>query len=200
MQAVTIRCVRDAIEALRYLSVEERPIGGEQSFNWAHLNQIADELERLPHPARQREAAADGVPLYRFLVDGEQLEPTDENPDDDCQFWIPVDRWTAHCKYNSAVLKTIRRRVANPTAGELKVATLAWVVPDTADSDGNPYWRAATAFEWGYRIFTKGDRFAMRLAFVDGAPTEYDTLEDAKAAAQADYERRVRSAISGNVL
>jgi hypothetical protein len=41
------RSIRDAVEALRYLSVEDRPIGGEQSFNWAHLNQIADELEGL---------------------------------------------------------------------------------------------------------------------------------------------------------
>lgn len=198
---MTVRCVREAIEALRYLSVEERPIGGEQAFNWAHLNQIANDLERLGESARQPEAVAGGVPLYRFLVDGEQLEPTDENPDDDCQFWIPVDRWTAHCKYNSAALKTIRRRVAiPPSAEELKIAELVWIVPDTADSNGNAYWRAATPFEWGYRIFTTGDRYVLRLAFTDGHPVEYDTLEAAKAAAQADYERRVLSAISGNAL
>jgi hypothetical protein len=36
---------RTAIAALRYLSTHDRPSGGEQSYNWAHLNQLADELQ-----------------------------------------------------------------------------------------------------------------------------------------------------------
>lgn len=194
---MTLRCVREAVEALRYLSVEERPIGGEQKFNWAHLNEIANDLEGLGQPASKLPAVEEGA-TYRFLVDGEQIEPTDENPDDACQFWIPVDRWTAHCKYNSAALKIIRRRTATPpVAGDIQVAELVWLVPDDADSNGNAYWRAATPFGSGYRIFTTGDLFALRLAFTDGAPVEYDTFEAAKAAAQADYEPRVRAAFAG---
>lgn len=194
---MTIRCITEAIEALRYLSVEERPIGGEQKFNWAHLNEIANDLEGLGQPA-SKPAAPEVDSTYRFLADGEQILPTDENPDDACQFWIPVDRWTANCRYNSAALKIIRRRVANPpAAGDFKIAGLVWLVPEDADSKGNAYWRAATPFGSGYRIFTTGDRYTLRLAFTDGAPVEYDTLEAAKAAAQADYEPRARAALSG---
>ncbi|WP_318870083.1 hypothetical protein [Sinorhizobium meliloti] len=40
-------CDKTAVEALRYLSRNERPQNGEQRFNWAHLNQIADELEEM---------------------------------------------------------------------------------------------------------------------------------------------------------
>lgn len=197
---MTIRCVREAVEALRYLSVEERPIGGEQKFNWAHLNEIANDLECLHQPASKPAAVEEGA-TYRFLVDGEQIEPTDENPDDACQFWIPVDRWTANCKYNSAVLKIIRRRVATPpAAGDFKVDELAWLVPEDADSNGNAYWRATTPFGSAYRIFTTGDRYALRLAFTDGAPVEYDTFEAAKAAAQADYDLRVRASLADKAL
>ncbi|MNU52818.1 hypothetical protein D3C71_418380 [compost metagenome] len=197
---MTIRCVREAVEALRYLSVEERPIGGEQKFNWAHLNEIANDLECLHQPASKPPAVEEGA-TYRFLVDGEQIEPTDENPDDACQFWIPVDRWTANCKYNSAVLKIIRRRVATPpAAGDFKVDELVWLVPEDADSNGNAYWRATTPFGSAYRIFTTRDRYALRLAFTDGAPVEYDTFEAAKAAAQADYDPRVRASLADKAL
>lgn len=38
-------CLPAAAEALRYLSSNERPSGGEQRFNAAHLLQLADELD-----------------------------------------------------------------------------------------------------------------------------------------------------------
>lgn len=41
------RCNESAVEALRYLSDHDRPIGGEQHYNRAHLLQIADEIERM---------------------------------------------------------------------------------------------------------------------------------------------------------
>lgn len=38
-------CMRQAAKALRYLANNERPIGGQESFNLEHLLQIAEELE-----------------------------------------------------------------------------------------------------------------------------------------------------------
>ena len=38
-------CLETAIEALRYLAENERPDGGNSSFNSEHLYQIADEIE-----------------------------------------------------------------------------------------------------------------------------------------------------------
>ena len=39
-------CLRMARDACRYLAENERPAGGEQKFNSAHLHQIADELDK----------------------------------------------------------------------------------------------------------------------------------------------------------
>lgn len=56
-------CNRTAPAALRYLAKHDRPIGGEQYYNAAHLMQIADELERvtvanLPKPTEQATSPA----------------------------------------------------------------------------------------------------------------------------------------------
>lgn len=52
----------------------------------------------------------------------------------------------------------------------------------------SPFFRAVTTFDWGYRIEGLGEQFKMEGVL-------YSTLEAAKAAAQADYEARIRSAL-----
>ena len=66
-------CDKTVPDALRYLAENERPIGGEERFNCAHLYQLADEIERMarlplytaPVPAAQGDAL--DAARYRWL-------------------------------------------------------------------------------------------------------------------------------------
>lgn len=71
------------------------------------------------------------------------------------------------------------------------VKPLEWIKGKKPDFSGNVFWRGQTAFDWGYRIYSEDDKYVLRDQNLDFA-----NLEDAQAAAQADYERRIRSALS----
>lgn len=53
-------CLKEAVEALRFLSENPRPAGGQEPFNAEHLLQIASELE-LGENQRLRELATRGT-------------------------------------------------------------------------------------------------------------------------------------------
>lgn len=54
-------CMKVAAKALRYLADHERPNGGEQNYNAAHLYQLADELDRTATPTRSAEMSAEDM-------------------------------------------------------------------------------------------------------------------------------------------
>lgn len=60
-------CNKSVPEALRYLAENPRPIGGESSFNTAHLYQLAREIELMAE-----------APLYRHAQSA-QLKGGDEH-------------------------------------------------------------------------------------------------------------------------
>ncbi len=147
------------------------------------------ELDRMRRELGEWRNAADGEPVawhrsksftFHFSPGKDRPKNATSNPDE----WTPL-----YASPRAAI-------ASRPRAVEGKIVELEWLVPDTADGNGKAYWRAATSFEWGYRIHVRGDRYALRLAFVaDCEPVEYDTFEAAKTAAQADYDRRILEAI-----
>lgn len=75
--------------------------------------------------------------------------------------------------------------------GAVKVKALDWEAREERrlGATTEKFWRAQTAFDWGYRVKAYGKGFSF-----DDA-TGYPTIDAAKAAAQADYERRILSAL-----
>lgn len=57
------------------------------------------------------------------------------------------------------------------------------------------FWRAQTTFDWGYRIVKQDGRFIL-----SGDHVRHETIDAAKAAAQADYDRRIRASLSPSAL
>ncbi|TIO15591.1 MAG: hypothetical protein E5X86_19665 [Mesorhizobium sp.] len=71
------------------------------------------------------------------------------------------------------------------------VKGLEWKEGARPNFSGNRYWRAQTAFDWGYRVYFDDGRYVWQHNNAD-----FDTLEQAQAAIQADYEVRIRSALA----
>jgi hypothetical protein len=72
----------------------------------------------------------------------------------------------------------------------IMVKSLEWEAREKPDLNGNRYWRAQTPFDWGYRIYFEDSRYVCLQSGIDFA-----TLDEAKAANQADFEARIRSAL-----
>lgn len=68
------------------------------------------------------------------------------------------------------------------------VKSLQWEERDPNHLYEKKFWRASTTFDWGYRIYECSEGFVFE-------KKDYPTLDEAKAAAQADYETRIRSAL-----
>lgn len=75
--------------------------------------------------------------------------------------------------------------------GAVKVKALEWEDREERrlGATTEKFWRAQTAFDWGYRVKSYGKGFSF------GDAESYPTVDAAKAAAQADYERRILSAL-----
>lgn len=81
---------------------------------------------------------------------------------------------------------------AHRTPGDVAVKPLEWEDREEKRLGGrtDKFWRAQTAFDWGYRVFLAYGRYN-----VQGLAGDHTSLDEAKAAAQADYEARIRSAL-----
>lgn len=55
------------------------------------------------------------VQAYRFLVEGDLIEATDEFIGNDGQTWVRPDGWEVGMKYPSRVFKSARRLVSRPS-------------------------------------------------------------------------------------
>ena len=75
-------CNKSVPAALRYLAENPRPIGGESSFNAAHLYQLAREIELMAEGTLYRHAqpvVPDAAAVYAQLSDHEKWSTSLEN-------------------------------------------------------------------------------------------------------------------------
>lgn len=136
----------------------------------------------------------DEAVLYRFLDFGELIEPGDECPSDSCQRWESVNRW-AIGQPRSSIFKIIRRRAPAPASGvdAVAVKALEWRSHAWgAEADGGRYRIEDNGTNW------TDDRYWLfvNVGLLSNHRSKFATLDEAKAAAQADYEQRIRSALS----
>lgn len=108
-------------------------------------------------------------------------------PDDDADFTPDLARKIIE-KYQAIV-----SRLAAQSGGEVRVKPLEWVLDPDRQKD-TPKWRAVDATGLSYEIFKAWWGHQQDWGFV--ALGEFHRTEEAaKAAAQADFERRIRSAL-----
>jgi len=81
----------------------------------------------------------------------------------------------------------------------VSVKPLEWIEGKQRDSVGNRWWRGLGSFEqFSYRVHHDRDEGGINYV-LEGRNVAYLTLDDAKAAAQADYEARITAALSPDI-
>ncbi|RWF33749.1 hypothetical protein [Mesorhizobium sp.] len=92
-----------------------------------------------------------------------------------------------------SIIRAYLAAASEAPSGEAEpvVKGLEWEAREKPDPNGNRYWRAQTPFDWGYRIYFEDNRYVFQTR-----GTDFATLGEAKAAAQADFETRIRSALA----
>lgn len=104
-------------------------------------------------------------------------EPTPEMLDATTEGWV--------LGYDDVYRAMVSAAPPPPVQGEVKPLEWVW------RSDTNPrFWRAQTVCDWGYRIYESIEDFSTTLG-----NERFSTPEAAMGACQADYERRIRSAL-----
>lgn len=81
----------------------------------------------------------------------------------------------------------LRQAAAAAEAKPVAVKALEWEYRQPSLDE--PFWRAQTPFDWGYRVSGEGSDWLFEYE-------THDTLEAAKASAQADFERRILTALA----
>ena len=118
-----------------------------------------------------------------------------EHPDDTgqrCDGWLKIIPKNVQEQFRD-IAKRLHHHFTAPS-GQAPlgggVKPLDWREGKNPDWTGNKFWRGQTAFDWAYRIYLEEGRYVFR-----DKNTDFDSLEAAKAAARADYEQRIRSAL-----
>ena len=116
-----------------------------------------------------RDAAAHGLGVMRMKSDGSR----------------------EHIPFSDFVAVEADERAA-PAQQPVKVRELEWEERNEKrlNATTERFWRAQTPIDWCYRIIIVKQKYVVR-----GFAGFHDTLAQAKAAAQADYERRILAAL-----
>lgn len=156
-------CDKTVPEALRYLANNDRPSGGESRFNWAHLLQLADEIETM---ARS--------PLYTSPQPVEQQPDEDVASqiikliDDECRYWHGRDearRGGYAILYAKAKELNSKQQPAPGVAAMVEGMEVSVDVSTCDDDIGNRYFGTVTLAQP-----QKGSKHGMILLIQDAEP------------------------------
>lgn len=138
---------------------------------------------------------------WKSWIDDLPLDGFDEGKDglQDFITQLETERDDAMALFHAAdnKLQELKAERDAALAGAVRVKPLEWEVTDWSAGSGvngedDIAWEAQTCLNsWGYGIeWLGGDKFEY-----DGARTAFKSLPEAKAAAQADYDARIRAAL-----